>query len=43
MKNKENTRKLEQIEKRKQEIGCKVKVKEDMKWMRETHLPQFFF
>jgi len=43
MKNKENTRKLKQIETRKQEIGSKVKVKEDTKWMRETHIPQFFF
>jgi len=42
MKNEESTSKLEQIETRKQEIRSKVKVKEDKKWMQETHLPQFF-
>jgi len=34
MKNKENTRRLEQIQTRKQESGSKVKEKEEMKGMR---------
>jgi hypothetical protein len=40
MKDKENTRKLEQIQTRKQESGSNVKEKEEMEGMREKLLLQ---
>jgi hypothetical protein len=43
IKNKGNTRKLEQIQTRKQESGSNMKEKEEMKRMREKLLPQKLF